>query len=105
MIDITTAWIIGSLIIIIIALLVFKIRLNYSIELLEKDLLIEKLKKDLSSTQKYIIEIEKIMDRIIIWEERIKLSFYQDQKDIAITKINSLQGLLREKIDNLLRIK
>lgn len=45
------------------------------------------------------MKIEKIMNNIIIWEERLKLSFYQDQKDIAITKINSLQVLLRNEFD------
>jgi hypothetical protein len=45
------------------------------------------------------LKIEEIMNKIIIWEERLKLSFYQDQKDIAITKINSLQVLLRNEFD------
>lgn len=45
------------------------------------------------------MKIEEIMNKIIIWEERLKLSYYQDQKDIAITKINSLQVLLRNEFD------
>ena len=44
--------------------------------------------------QKYNKEIIEIMNKIIIWEERLKLSYYQNQKDIAITKINSLQDSL-----------
>ncbi len=44
--------------------------------------------------QKYNKEIIEIMNKIIKWEERLKLSNNLEQKDIAITKINSLQDSL-----------
>ncbi len=45
------------------------------------------------------MKIEILINKIIIWEERLKLSYYQDQKDIAITKIKSFQDLLRNEFD------
>lgn len=105
MIDITTAWIIGSLITIVFVLLVLKMRLNHIVILLEKNKEIDKLKNDLIVIRKYIDEIKVIMNKTKIWEERLKLSFYQDQKDIATTRLNSLTSLLQEKINNLLRLE
>lgn len=63
MIDITTAWIIGSLITIVFVLLVLKMRLNHIVILLEKNKEIDKLKNDLIVIRKYIDEIKVIMNK------------------------------------------